>query len=123
LEEAHRNPGSFSRIVGQEPDSAVSAYRYSAETAEYFFWFGDSWKPWRQGAVSSDAEFVCWRQKPEGMLILCNGSYAAIDHGPELRFRRKVSWGEAVLDGSNRTVLSSDLEAMQNEAVASDPLS
>jgi tRNA G37 N-methylase TrmD len=123
LEEAHRNPGSFSRIVGRQPDSAVSAYRYSSETAEYLFWFGQSGNPWRQGAVSSDAEFVCWRQKPDGMLILCDGSYAGIDGGLELRFRRKVSWGEVVLQGGSRTVLSSDLEAVQNEAVASEPLS
>jgi len=122
LEEAHRSPGSFVRIVDRKPDSVVSAYRYSSEDAKYSFWFSEPGKPWRQGVVSSDAGFVCWSQKPSGMLIMCNGSYAAIEGGPELHCRRKVSWGEVILQGSRRTVFSSDPEAVQNEAVASDQL-
>jgi hypothetical protein len=110
------------RIVDRKPDSAVSAYRYSSEDAKYSFWFSEPGKPWRQGVVSSDAGFVCWSQKPSGMLIMCNGSYAAIEGGPELHCRRKVSWGEVILQGSRRTVFSSDPEAVQNEAVASDQL-
>jgi Heparinase II/III-like protein/Heparinase II/III N-terminus len=123
LEEAHRSAGSFVRIVTQEQDSAVREYRYSSEDAEYWFWFSEPGKPWRQGVVSSDAGFVCWRQKPSGMLILGNGSYAAIADGPELRCRRKVSWAEVTLQGRDRTVFSSDSDAVQNEALASDQLS
>ena len=120
LEEAHRSLGSFVRIVARQPDSAVSEYRYSSEDAEYSFLFGEPGKPWRQGVVSSDARFVCWSQRQSKMLILCNGSYAAIEGGPELHCRREVSWGEVILKGSGRTVLSSDPEAVQEEAVASD---
>lgn len=115
LEEAHRSVGSFVRIVTELPDSTVSAYRYSSEDVEYSFWFGESGKPWRQGVVSSDGGFVCWSQKPSGMLILCNGSYAAIEAGPELRCRHRVSWGEVTLQGSTRTVSSSDPEAVRHE--------
>jgi hypothetical protein len=108
------------RIVAQQPDSAVSAYRYSSEEREYSFLFGEPGKPWRQGVVSSDAGFVCWSQKHSKTLILCKGSYAAIEGGPELHCRQEVSWGEVIVEGNKRTVLSSDPEAVRNEAGASD---
>jgi hypothetical protein len=83
--------------------------------------------------VSSDAEFVCLiyelesrkleSHQPDTILILCNGSYATVDGGPELRCRRRVSWGEVVVQGGSRTVFSSDPEAMQNEELASGQLS
>ena len=120
LEEAHRGPGSFTRAVAQKTESPVSAYRYSSEDAEYSFWFAEPGKPWRQGVVSSDAGFVCWSQKPGNLLILCNGSYAVIEGGLELRFGRQVSWGEVILERGRRTVFSSDPEAEMKEAVASD---
>ena len=122
LEEAVRSPGCFARIASQPLDSAVSAYRYSCEGEEYLFLFGEPGKPWRQGLVSSDAGFVCWIQKRSNIrtLIQCNGSYAAIEGGPELRLRRVVSWCEATLEGSTRAVLSSDPEAVPDEAVVSD---
>ncbi|MGA7764664.1 MAG: alginate lyase family protein [Candidatus Sulfotelmatobacter sp.] len=120
LEEAHRSPGSFVRIVARQPDPAVSAYRYSSEDGEYSFLFGEPGKPWRQGVVSSDAGFVCWIQKHSKILILCKGSYAAIEGGPELHCRGEVSWGEVIVEGNRRTVLSSDPEAVRNEAGASD---
>jgi len=72
------------------------------------------------GVVSSDAGFVCWSQKPGNLLILCNGSYAVIEGGLELRFGRQVSWGEVILERGRRTVFSSDPEAEMKEAVASD---
>jgi hypothetical protein len=123
LEEAHRSPGSFVRIAGQQADSAVSVYRYSSEETEFSFLFADTGKPWRHGSVSSDAAFVCWSQKPADLLILCNGSYAEIEGGSELRFRRPVSWGEVLQDQTGPTVFSSDAEAAQKEAVASDTAS
>jgi hypothetical protein len=118
LEEADRKPGSLVRIVGLERDSGVSAFRYLSEEAEYSFFFSESGKPWRQGMVSSDAGFVCWSEKPSQMLILCNGSYAAIGVRLALRCQREVSWGEVILEGSKRTVWSSDLDAVQKEPVA-----
>jgi len=123
LEEAHRGPGSFTRAVAQKTESPVGAYRYSSEDAEYRFWFAEPEKPWRQGVVSSDAGFVCWSQKPGTLLILCNGSYAVVEGGLELRFGRQVSWGEVILERGRRTVFSSDPEAEMKEAVASDTAS
>jgi hypothetical protein len=123
LEEAHRSPGSFTRVVAKKTDSSVSAYRYLSEDSEHSFWFAESGKSWRQGAVSSDAGFVCWSQKPANRLILYNGSYAAIEGGPELCFQHAVSWGEVTLEGAIRTVVSSDPEAEQKEVVASDTAS
>ncbi len=120
LQEAERSPGSFVQMAAGEPGSTVSAYQYSSPEAECSFWFSETGKPWQQGVVSSDAGFICWSQKPRGTLILCDGSYATIEGGPELRCRRKVLWGEVTLQGSNRAVFSSDTEAVQNEAVASD---
>jgi hypothetical protein len=123
LEEAHRGLGSFIRVVAKNTDPPVSAYRYLSEEAEYSFWFAESGKSWRQGAVSSDAGLVCWFQKPGNRLILYNGSYAAIEGGAELRFQHAVSWGEVTLEGAIRTVFSSDPEAEQKEVVASDTAS
>ncbi|MGB8917562.1 MAG: alginate lyase family protein [Candidatus Sulfotelmatobacter sp.] len=120
LEEAHRSAGTFARIAARQPDSAVSEYQYSSEEAGYSFLFGEPGKPWRKGLVSSDAGFVCWSQKQNKMLILCNGSYAAIDGGDELRFRRSVSWGEVRVEENGRTVFSSDPEAVQEEPGSPD---
>jgi hypothetical protein len=118
LEEAHQSPGSFVRILGQKAEDLVSAYDYSSENAKYSFFFARPGKPWQQGAVSSDAEFVCWSKGLLDRLIFCNGSYATIDGGPELRFRQPVSWGEVLQEPAGQTVFSSDPEAVQKEAVA-----
>lgn len=119
LEQTLRSPGSFVRIGARDLDSSVSEYRYSAEGAEYWFLFGEPEKPWRQGAISSDAGFVFWSQTRK-MLILCNGSYAAVEGGPELRCRRKISWGEVTATEDGRTVMSSDPEAVQREGESRD---
>jgi hypothetical protein len=122
LEETHRSPGSFERIAAHPSDAAISAYRCSSEGEEYSFWFGQPGKPWRQGGVSSDAGFVCLSRKSgaQRMLILCDGSYAAVEGGPELRFRRAVSWGEVILEDNRKTMFSSDAEAVEEEAAVSD---
>jgi hypothetical protein len=119
LEEADRNPGSL-RIVAGQPDSTVSEYRYISEEAEYSFLFSESGQPWRQGVISSDAGFVCWSRKPSNRLVLCNGSYAEIEGGLELHYQHEVAWAEVTLEGSRRTVWSSDPDAVQNAHVASD---
>ena len=123
LEEAHRNPGSLVRIMTRHTNSVISGYRYSSDDAEYSFFFGEPGKPWQQGGVSSDAAFVGWSQGRSKMLVLCNGTYAAVEGGPELRCLREVSWSEVILEGGKRTVFSSDSEAVQKEAVASNPAS
>jgi hypothetical protein len=118
LEEVHRKPGTFARIDVKESHSSVRAYRYTGEAGEYTFCFGERGKPWRQGAVSSDAEFCCWsrRQGSAGQrLILVNGSHAEIDGGPELHFARTVSWGEVTLEGNQKQIFSSEPEAVEEE--------
>jgi hypothetical protein len=116
LEEAHRKPGMFARIDIQEPNSSVRAYRYASEVGESTFFFGERGKPWRQGAVSSDAEFCCWMHGGASQcLILVNGSHAEIDGGPELRFGRTVSWGEVILEENQKRIFSSEPEAVEEE--------
>jgi hypothetical protein len=118
LEEAHRKPGSFARIDVKESHSSIRAYRYTDEAAEYTFCFGERSKPWRQGRVSSDAEFCCWNRvhgSATQRLILVNGSYAEIEGGPELRYRRTVSWAEVTLEENQKQIFSSEPEAVEQE--------
>jgi hypothetical protein len=116
LEEAHRKPGRFDRI--KEPIPPVRAYRYASEAGEYTFFFGERGKLWRQGTVSSDAEFCCWSRMHGGAsqrLILSNGSHAEVDGGPELRYRQPVSWGEVTLEENQKQIFSSEPEAVEEE--------
>jgi len=118
LEEAHRKPGTFARIDVQESLSSVRAYRYTSEAGEYTFCFGERGKPWRQGAVSSDAEFCCWSRmygSAAQRLIMVNGSYAEVEGGPELRCSRPVSWGEVTLEENQKQIFSSEPEAVVEE--------
>ncbi len=117
LEEVHPYARSFARIGEQKSESRVNTYRYSDESGECVFFFGEPGKPWRQNGVSSDAEFVCWKVSPgspDRLLILCNGSYTEIEGGPKLRCRRAVRWCELVLRGGRRMVQSSDPEAVED---------
>ncbi len=116
LEEVHADTRSFVRIREQEGRSTVIAYRYAGEEREYSFFFGERGKSWSLNSVSSDAEFLCLIKGPgnsEQVLILCNGSYTKIEAGPELRCRRAVRWCELHLRSGQRTVQSSDTEAVE----------
>ncbi len=118
LEEAHRKPGTFARIDVKESHASVRAYRYTGEAGEYKFYFGERGKPWRQGTVSSDAEFCCWSRMHGSAvqrLIMVNGSHAEVDGGPELRCRRTVSWSEVTLEESQKQIFSSEPEAVEEE--------
>jgi hypothetical protein len=120
LEEVHPGPRSFTRIAARETDSAIAAYRYTGESGEYSFFFGEPGKPWRHNSVSSDAEFVCWSRtpgSPDYVLIQCNGSYTEIEGGPKLRCRRAVRWCELAGQGGQSTARSSDLDAMDLDAM------
>ena len=80
-------------------------------------------KTWNKKPLSSDAEFVCWKRTPDSdhqRLILCNGSYAAVEHGPALRFKRKFLGVSCVLSENQRKIFSSDMEAVEAELVSSD---
>lgn len=123
LEKVQSSPGSFQRIGGRETDPSVSAYRYESPASEYSFFFAEQGKPWRQDSLSSDAEFVCWSRKPgsvEQNLILCNGSYVAVDGGPGLQFKRHVLQGEVVLRRNVKEVFSSDPEAIEDKSTPLD---
>ena len=121
LDEVHGNPGSFVRVGGHSSISPAGAYRYRSPSVDYSFYFGRSRDSWRQDQVSSDAEFVCWKGSPGAagqQLILCNGSYVAIDGGPELRFKRKISRGEIAFGKGETKVFSSDPEAVEEKSAA-----
>jgi hypothetical protein len=120
LEEVHAEARSFGRIRGQEEESAVVAYQYTAAGVGYSFFFGEPEKPWRLNSVLSDAEVLCWIRdsgNSDEVFILCNGSYTKIEGGPELRCRRAVRWCEFHFQGRSRTVRSSDPEAVESTAV------
>ena len=120
MEEVHGNPGSLVRIGSHLPLSPVITYRYQSPTAEYSFHFGRSGEPWQHEGVSSDAEFICRKVSlgAEQQLIICNGSYVAVDSGPELRFKRRVSWGQAAFGQPETRVFSSDQEALEEKSAS-----
>lgn len=119
----HSRAGSFTRLDGPETESTVHIYRYAEQAVEYFFFFAEPGKRWRQNAVSSDAEFVCWKKGPgeDHLLIVYNGSYTEIEAGPKLRCRKAVRWCELVLQDGARTVRSSDAEAVASQLDNSNP--
>jgi hypothetical protein len=124
LEEAHRGAVSFVRMEDRAEGAEIHAYRYAAEDVEYSFVFGRRGRPWRKDSLASDAEFVCRKRKPGSVdehLVLCNGSYAQVDGGPELRCVRPVQWAELVLKDGSRAVFSSDQAAANEPPAAEKP--
>ena len=97
----------------------VSRYEYAAGGSRYSFVFNDGAGVWQSGSLSSDAKFICHKTGPGSScdhLILCAGSYAAIDGGPDLRTRRRVEWSELVINQAGRTIFSSDTSAILEHA-------
>jgi hypothetical protein len=128
VEEAHGKPGSFGQIrgttAGVDRDSTVHAYRYAGEADEHIFYFGEEGKVWQHGSMSSDADLVCWsqfRKRAASRLILVNGRSAEFTGGPALRFRRRVAWGEMTIEENARHVVSSEPEALEEEAAVLTP--
>ena len=122
LEEALRSPGTLVQIGERQPDSGVSGYRFAGENQEFSFLSGEAGKVWREGSVTSDAEFVCWSRGQKSAaerLILVNGSYAEVDGGVVLRFTRTVSWGEVTMGENQREIFSSEPEAVDEGPVLS----
>jgi|HubBroStandDraft_1064217.scaffolds.fasta_scaffold00153_13 uncharacterized heparinase superfamily protein len=114
LEEAREIPGTLMQLL-VAPAMPVKAYLYSTPSEECFFFFGEAGRPWRQGRVSSDAEFVCWQKKREGeheLLISCNGSYVEIDGRRVLGFKRVISDCEMLISRSGREFRSSEPDAL-----------
>ena len=106
-------------------DAEVAGYCYAGDDGEYSFIFGERGKGWRCGSFSSDAEFVCHKRTPERpgeeQLILCGGSYARVDTRIELRCARPVEWAELVLKAGERTVFSSDMNAVEEHSTELQP--
>jgi hypothetical protein len=123
LEQVSGRPGELLRLEGKAQESGVRAYRYEANGSRTSFFFAEVGRPWRLQPVSSDAQFVCWRQSENAgeTLILCNGTYASVEGGPALRCRRGVVWAEVNHAGSERTVFSSDLAAIEEETAGGEP--
>jgi len=96
-------------------EDSAGAYRYSAEKVEYSFVFGERGKAWQKGELSGDGEFVCRKRGPGGLdeqLILCGGSYVQVRGGTVLRYTRPVQWAEITVTNGERTMFSSDSDAL-----------
>jgi hypothetical protein len=84
----------------------------------------DRGRPWNQGLVASDAEFVCWQKKravEDELLIFCNGSYVEIDGQRVLGFKQTISDCEMRSRGVWREVRSSQPDA--STTLGNDPSS
>ena len=124
LEEARERPGVFARIGEHNADSLVVAYRFAGADYDLSFLFSEAGKIWREGPVSSDAEFVCWSRSLNDSaqrLILVNGSRGEVEGGPTLHFKRTVSWGEIVMEGDRREIFTSDPDALDEKAAVCVP--
>jgi len=115
LEEARERPGTFARIGELKPNSVVAVYQFVGAEQIASFFFAEAGKSWREGLVSSDAEFVCWRRSHNGTdhrIMLVNGGHVEIEGGPALRFKRTVSWGELTIQENRQEIFSSDPDAV-----------
>jgi hypothetical protein len=117
LEEARTRPGVVTRIGESMPGGLVDGYRFTEAGSELSFFFYEAdplngaGSSWREGPVSSDANFVGWSRSlnsGEQRLMLANGSFAEINGGQRLRFKRKVSWAELATSENRMEMFSSD---------------
>jgi hypothetical protein len=118
LEKAVAGTGSFIRLNHPEQDSSVSAYGFTRETEEHRFYFAEAGKVWQFGAMSSNAEFVCFSKtgpNMKGKLILVNGSYARVGENLELRCKRPVAWAEVTWADGQVEFRSSDPQALDQD--------
>jgi len=119
LDDLARDIGSFKSL--EQPHHDVSSYEFSASGTERTFFFHEFGGPWQCGAVSSDAKYVCHRRGPRSFdeqLIFCDGTYAKVERGPQLRCCRSVAWAESTVSETGRQVFSSDLSAVMDEPAA-----
>jgi hypothetical protein len=122
LEQVVGHPGRFSQAKADDQGPAARAFRYESAGVDAWFCFAQSENPWHVGVVSSDAKFACWRQGPVGeeSVWFSHGTFASIDGGLELRCRRSVDWAELIVAGGKRELFSSDLAAVDRDAVTSN---
>jgi hypothetical protein len=129
LREAHRLPGTLAKIGGGEKNSRVTGYKFTSVRESSSYIFGPSGESWSIDNLTSDAELVCWTQVQENSepqdseqrLILCNGSFAALEGGLEIRCRETVAWAEVTLKSGDRSTHSSNPAAVMEDAVDASP--
>jgi len=110
LGEAREIPGKLTQLAGP-----VKSYLYSTPSEECSFFFAGEGRPWNQGRLASDAEFVCWQRQRAGedeLLIFCNGSYVEIDGQRVVGFQRQISDCEMRRSSGGKEVHSSEPEAL-----------
>jgi hypothetical protein len=104
-------PPTLSQIVAEGSASPVQGYSLVSEDGLWQFFFGEG-KPWLQGALASDARFVCWHRRTgdvEGMtLIVCDGTYVEIEGERILACKHVVSRCEWLVRGGTASVFCSD---------------
>lgn len=114
LKDAREIPGRLAQVKG-ETTAPVKEYLYSTSSEESSFLFAEAGRPWKQGRVASDAEFVCWQKKrdrDDELLVFCNGSYVEFDGRRVLGFERMISDCEMRSSGNGKEVRSSEPEAL-----------
>ncbi len=119
FDEVHRRPGVFRKIDAAVPNSSPCGYEYMGEKEEYSYLFGIPGRLWQMNKLSSDAEFVGWMRVPgdsDQHLILCNGSFVAVDGAIKIRCRERVTWAEVIVKEGQRTVHCSNPAAVQEDA-------
>ena len=115
-------PGVFLHVKSDAQESSVEAYRYESASSTTWFFFRGAPNRWRVGKVSSDAQFACWRQgEVEQLLWFCNGTFASVEGGLELRLRRNVAWAQATSAGEDIRLFSSDAGAFVEDFAPSKP--
>jgi len=123
LEVAHRRPGSFSRINTAQAELSLAAYKYTSGQEECCYVFANPCETWRMNQLASDAEVVCWRRASQDShnLLMCNGSFAALDGGMQIRCLEPVAWAEEVVKDGQRTVYSSNSGAIAEDTAVVHP--
>jgi hypothetical protein len=122
LLESAAPPGQFRRLRQEDTTEAIHAYCYEAEERDHRFFFGGSGKPWKCGAVASDAEFVCLTRQQRAQaadVILCNGSYVEVEGKRVLSMMHSVSRCELV-NGKTTQVFCSEPDGMREPSTAGD---
>jgi hypothetical protein len=114
LSEAREAPGKLTMLKA-DPGMSVTTYFYTTPSEDVYFFFAEPRRPWSQGRVSSDAEFMCWQKKRDGddeLVIFSNGTYVEIDGRQVLQFKKVISRCEMHSAGGRKEVHASEAEAL-----------
>ena len=101
--------GRFTALK-REPDGPVAAFRYDTPSASHHFFFAPTGTRWELGPCTSDCRFVYAGIAAEGEqyhLVLCDGSWLAVDGTAVLRGGEPVSRCEVVSEAGAARVFGS----------------